>query len=101
MYPPYAFSLNRHMSHARAIHAAFACYEGVAAMKESLMSSSKDSEQTAAAVVVTGVSTGIGWGTVKVLVGHGVHVYGGPICQDTAWPLFKESSLPFKQAGSA
>ena len=41
------------------------------------MSSSKDSEQiSAAAVVITGVSTGIGWGTVKVLVEKGVHVFG-------------------------
>lgn len=28
------------------------------------------------AVVVTGVSTGIGWGTVKVLTGKGLHVFG-------------------------
>ena len=27
-------------------------------------------------VVVTGVSTGIGWGAVKVLTGHGFHVFG-------------------------
>jgi NAD(P)-dependent dehydrogenase (short-subunit alcohol dehydrogenase family) len=27
-------------------------------------------------VVVTGVSTGIGWGTVKVLTGKGFHVFG-------------------------
>lgn len=27
-------------------------------------------------VVVTGVSTGIGWGTVKVLTGNGLHVFG-------------------------
>jgi NAD(P)-dependent dehydrogenase (short-subunit alcohol dehydrogenase family) len=44
-------------------------------MKEFLMSSNKG-EQTAAAVVITGVSTGIGWGTAKVLVGQGVHVFG-------------------------
>jgi hypothetical protein len=27
--------------------------------------------------------------------------YSGPICQDTLGPTFKESSFPFKQAGSA
>lgn len=27
-------------------------------------------------VVITGVSTGIGWGTTKVLVGKGIHVFG-------------------------
>ncbi|MDB5470461.1 MAG: oxidoreductase [Caulobacter sp.] len=27
-------------------------------------------------IVVTGVSTGIGWGAVKVLTGHGFHVFG-------------------------
>src|ERR1700723_3881732 len=27
-------------------------------------------------VVVTGVSTGIGWGTTKVLVSNGFHVFG-------------------------
>ncbi len=26
--------------------------------------------------------------------------YGGPICQDTLGPIFKESSFPFKQAGA-
>ena len=28
-------------------------------------------------VVVTGVSTGIGWGTTKVLIEQGGHVFGG------------------------
>ena len=27
-------------------------------------------------VVVTGVSTGIGWGVTKVLIGKGMHVFG-------------------------
>jgi NAD(P)-dependent dehydrogenase (short-subunit alcohol dehydrogenase family) len=27
-------------------------------------------------IVVTGTSTGIGWGTAKVLIGHGFRVFG-------------------------
>jgi NAD(P)-dependent dehydrogenase (short-subunit alcohol dehydrogenase family) len=33
-------------------------------------------EQTMRSVVVTGTSTGIGWGTAKVLIGHGFRVFG-------------------------
>jgi NAD(P)-dependent dehydrogenase (short-subunit alcohol dehydrogenase family) len=40
------------------------------------MTSSKGEQTAAAAAVVTGVSTGIGWGMVKVLVEKGVHVFG-------------------------
>jgi len=42
------------------------------------------------AVVVTGVSTGIGWGTVKVLTGKGFHVFGSVRKAADAWRLSRE-----------
>jgi NAD(P)-dependent dehydrogenase (short-subunit alcohol dehydrogenase family) len=42
------------------------------------------------AVVVTGVSTGIGWGTVKVLTGKGLHVFGSVRKAADAWRLSRE-----------
>ncbi|HEY5236842.1 MAG TPA: SDR family oxidoreductase [Rhizomicrobium sp.] len=41
-------------------------------------------------VVVTGASTGIGWGCVKVLTGHGFHVFGSVRKQADADRLSKE-----------
>ncbi len=41
-------------------------------------------------VVVTGASTGIGWGCVKVLIGGGFHVFGGLRKQTDADRLSKE-----------
>lgn len=41
-------------------------------------------------IVVTGASTGIGWGCVKVLVGKGFHVYGSVRKQADADRLSKE-----------
>jgi NAD(P)-dependent dehydrogenase (short-subunit alcohol dehydrogenase family) len=46
-------------------------------------------------VVVTGVSTGIGWGCVKVLIASGVRVFGSVRKQDDAERLTKEFGAPF------
>lgn len=42
------------------------------------------------AVVVTGVSTGIGWGTVKVLTSKGLHVFGSVRSANDAWRLSRD-----------
>lgn len=41
-------------------------------------------------VVVTGVSTGIGWGTLKVLISKGIHVFGSVRKLEDAERLIKE-----------
>ncbi len=41
-------------------------------------------------VVVTGVSTGIGWGTTKVLIRNGLHVFGSVRKQADADRLVQE-----------
>ena len=41
-------------------------------------------------VVVTGASTGIGWGCVKILVGQGFHVFGSVRKQADADRLVQE-----------
>ncbi len=46
-------------------------------------------------VVVTGASTGIGWGCVKVLTGKGFHVYGSVRKQADADRLSKEFGAAF------
>jgi len=46
-------------------------------------------------VVVTGASTGIGWGCVKVLAGHGFHVFGSVRKQADAERLSKEFGEKF------
>ena len=46
-------------------------------------------------VVVTGASTGIGWGCVKVLTGHGFHVFGSVRKQADADRLSKEFGAAF------
>ena len=46
-------------------------------------------------VVVTGASTGIGWGTVKVLIGRGFEVFGGVRKQSDADRLKKEFGNAF------
>src|SRR4051812_8511183 len=46
-------------------------------------------------VVVTGVSTGIGWGTAKVLIGHGLHVFGSVRKQADADRLAQEFGSAF------
>jgi NAD(P)-dependent dehydrogenase (short-subunit alcohol dehydrogenase family) len=46
-------------------------------------------------VVVTGASTGIGWGCVKVLIGSGFHVFGGVRKQGDADRLSKEFGANF------
>jgi NAD(P)-dependent dehydrogenase (short-subunit alcohol dehydrogenase family) len=46
-------------------------------------------------VVVTGASTGIGWGCVKVLLGSGFHVFGGVRKQTDADRLSKEFGHEF------
>jgi NAD(P)-dependent dehydrogenase (short-subunit alcohol dehydrogenase family) len=46
-------------------------------------------------VVVTGASTGIGWGCVKVLVGHGFHVFGSVRKQADADRLAAEFGANF------
>lgn len=46
-------------------------------------------------VVVTGVSTGIGWGCVKVLVAHGFHVFGSVRKQADADRLSAEFGSAF------
>lgn len=46
-------------------------------------------------IVVTGASTGIGWGCVKVLVGKGFHVYGSVRKQADADRLSKEFGAAF------
>jgi len=46
-------------------------------------------------VVVTGASTGIGWGCVKVLTGHGFHVFGSVRKQADADRLSKEFGTAF------
>ena len=46
-------------------------------------------------VVVTGASTGIGWGCVKVLTGKGFHVFGSVRKQADADRLAKEFGPPF------
>lgn len=48
-------------------------------------------------VVVTGVSTGIGWGTVKVLAGKGFHVFGSvrkPLDGDRLKAEFRDAFTP-------
>jgi NADP-dependent 3-hydroxy acid dehydrogenase YdfG len=46
-------------------------------------------------VVVTGASTGIGWGTVKVLIGRGFQVFGSVRRQSDADRLAKEFGPAF------
>src|ERR1041384_392475 len=46
-------------------------------------------------VVVTGVSTGIGWGTTKVLIGHGFRVFGSVRKTQDAERLSKEFGSNF------
>jgi len=46
-------------------------------------------------VVVTGASTGIGWGCVKILVGQGFHVFGSVRKQADADRLTKEFGAAF------
>ncbi len=46
-------------------------------------------------VVVTGVSTGIGWGCVKVLTASGFHVFGSVRKETDAERLAKEFGAPF------
>src|SRR6185295_6853327 len=46
-------------------------------------------------VVVTGASTGIGWGAVKVLVEHGVRVFGSVRNDADAERLRREFGAPF------
>jgi NAD(P)-dependent dehydrogenase (short-subunit alcohol dehydrogenase family) len=46
-------------------------------------------------VVVTGVSTGIGWGTAKVLLGHGFRVFGSVRKQADADRLQNEFGANF------
>lgn len=46
-------------------------------------------------VVITGASTGIGWGTAKVLLSHGFHVYGTVRKQTDADRLQKELGANF------
>jgi NAD(P)-dependent dehydrogenase (short-subunit alcohol dehydrogenase family) len=46
-------------------------------------------------VVVTGASTGIGWGTAKVLVERGFRVFGSVRRQDDAERLRREFGAPF------
>ena len=46
-------------------------------------------------VVVTGASTGIGWGCVKVLAGHGFHVFGSVRKQADADRLTAEFGAAF------
>lgn len=46
-------------------------------------------------VVVTGASTGIGWGCVKILTGHGFHVFGSVRKQADADRLSKEFGAAF------
>ena len=46
-------------------------------------------------VVVTGASTGIGWGCVKVLAGKGFHVFGSVRKQADADRLSKEFGASF------
>jgi NAD(P)-dependent dehydrogenase (short-subunit alcohol dehydrogenase family) len=46
-------------------------------------------------VVVTGASTGIGWGCVKILVGRGVHVFGSVRKQADADRLCEEFGSAF------
>lgn len=46
-------------------------------------------------VVITGVSTGIGWGTAKVLLGHGFQVFGSVRRQADADRLQKEFGANF------
>jgi len=41
-------------------------------------------------VVITGVSSGIGWGTAKVLIGHGIRVFGSVRKQSDADRLSRE-----------
>jgi NAD(P)-dependent dehydrogenase (short-subunit alcohol dehydrogenase family) len=52
-------------------------------LRRNAMTNSKD-------VVVTGVSTGIGWGTTKVLVSKGFHVFGSVRKQADADRLQRE-----------
>jgi NAD(P)-dependent dehydrogenase (short-subunit alcohol dehydrogenase family) len=47
------------------------------------------------AVVITGVSTGIGWGAAKVLIAHGHHVFGSVRKQADADRLKKEFAADF------
>ena len=46
-------------------------------------------------IVVTGASTGIGWGCVKVLTGRGFHVYGSVRKPADADRLSKEFGAAF------
>ncbi len=46
-------------------------------------------------VMITGASTGIGWGTAKVLVGHGFEVFGSVRKQSDADRLAKEFGAAF------
>lgn len=46
-------------------------------------------------VVVTGASTGIGWGCVKVLIGHGFRVFGSVRKQEDADRLSREFGANF------
>ena len=46
-------------------------------------------------IVVTGASTGIGWGCVKVLAGKGFHVFGSVRKQPDAERLLKEFGVSF------
>ncbi len=46
-------------------------------------------------VVVTGTSSGIGWGTAKVLVGKGIHVFGSVRKPEDAERLSKELGARF------
>ena len=41
-------------------------------------------------IVVTGVSTGIGWGITKILIGHGFRVFGSVRKTQDAERLSKE-----------
>lgn len=55
--------------------------------------------QSPPSVVVTGASTGIGWGCVKVLVGGGCIVFGGARRREDAERLKKEFGEQFRPPG--
>src|SRR3954447_13333787 len=64
-------------------------------IRASQLASSKQRRIHMRSVVVTGVSTGIGWGTAKVLIGHGLHVFGSVRKQADADRLAQEFGSAF------
>src|SRR3954466_6887539 len=64
-------------------------------IRASQLASSKRRRNHMRSVVVTGVSTGIGWGTAKVLIGHGLHVFGSVRKQAESDRLAKEFGSAF------